>query len=152
MTKEEKLSIKEEQILFHTLGYDYQPRWNDTKGGYRNWFVTPENDNNCDYQTIKSLIAKGYMEKGGEQQWGGGCFFSVTDKGLVYVVDLWGKKKEQNKPSRSKRRYQAYSDWQECFSGSFKDFLDWLKITDDDRIFRPKEVECVEEFKKRWGI
>ena len=33
-----EITEKEEKIMFHTLGYDYQPRWNDDKGGYRNWF------------------------------------------------------------------------------------------------------------------
>ena len=151
MIDEEKLSIKEEQILFHTLGYDYQPRWNDAKGGYRNWFGIYPNEDDKDYIAIKSLVEKGYMQKDGVTDWNEEIY-SVTNKGNVYVVDLWYKKKKENKPSRSKRRYQAYLDWLECFSGSFKDFLNWLKITDDDRIFCPKEVKCVEEFKKRWGI
>lgn len=148
----ELLSEKEEQIMFHTLGYDYQPRWNDDKGGYRNWFVTTANKEDLDYQIIKSLVEKGYMIKSGNTEWGNEEVYSVTDIGKDYVVDLWYKKKKENKPSRSKRRYQAYLDWCECYSGTFKDFLDWLKITDDDRLFYPKEVEIVEEYKRRWNI
>ena len=145
------MTEKEERIMFHTLGYDYQPRWNDDKGGYRNWFgIYPREDDN-DYIIIKSLVEKGYMQKDGTTDWNEEVY-SVTDIGKDYVVDLWLKKKKQNKPSRSKRRYQAYLDWCECNDGSFKDFLDWLKITEKDELYYPKEVEVIKEYKKRWHI
>lgn len=146
MTKEE-LTTVEEKILFHTLGYDYEPRWNDNNGGYRNFFATTDSN---DIKIIESLIDKGYMQRNkdvfNEQ------VFSVKDKGIVYVIDLWGKKKKQNKPTRSKRRYQAYLDWTDCYSGNFKDFLDWLKITERDELFYPKEVAIIRDFKRRWSI
>ena len=50
----------EEKILFHTLGYDYEPRWNDDRGGYRNYFCTTGNSEDNDYITIQSLLEKGY--------------------------------------------------------------------------------------------
>lgn len=91
----------EEEIMFHTLGYDYNPRWNDNNGGYRNWFGT--HSNTTAYLIIQNLISKGYMQKDGESPWGKEEVFSVTNKGKDYVVDLWLKKKKANKPSRSKR-------------------------------------------------
>ena len=78
--------------------------------------------------------------------------YSVTDIGKSYVVDLWLKKKKENKPSRSKRRYRAYLYWNECNNSSFKDFLDWLKITEKDELYYPKDCEIVREYKKRWNI
>ncbi len=145
----ELLSEKEEQILFHTLGYEYKPIWNAERREDRNWIAL--NPVGEDYNLIQTLITKGYMQKSGKG-FGQEEVFRATDKALVYVVDLWGKKKKQNKPTRSKRRYQAYLHWCDCYDGTFKDFLDWLKITDDDRLFYPKEVEIVEEYKRRWNI
>lgn len=145
------MTEKEERIMFHTLGYDYQPRWNDNKGGYRNWFgIYPREDDN-DYIIIKSLVEKGYMQKDGTTDWNEEVY-SVTDIGKDYVVDLWLKKKKQNKPSRSKRRYQAYLDWREYNDGSFKDFLDWLKITEKDELYYLEKCEVIREYKKRWQI
>ena len=146
-----EITEKEERIMFHTLGYDYQPRWNDDKGGYRNWFGIYPREDNKDYITIKSLVEKGYMQKDGVIAWGEEVY-SVTNKGNTYVVDLWLKKKKQNKPSRSKRRYQAYLDWCECNDGSFKDFLNWLKITEKDELYYSEEVEFIKDYKKRWQI
>ena len=123
-----KITEKEEKVMFHALGYDYQPRWNDDKGGYRNWFGIYPNKDNGDYIAIKSLVEKGYMQKDGTTAWNEEVY-SVTNKGNAYVVDLWFKKKKEAKPSRSKRRYQAYLDWCDWNDGSFKDFLDLLKIT-----------------------
>ena len=145
------MTDKEERIMFHTLGYDYQPRWNDDKGGYRNWFGIYPREDDKDYIIIKSLVEKGYMQKDGTTG-GNEEVYSVTNKGKAYVVDLWFKKKKQNKPSRSKRRYQAYLAWCDCYDGSFKDFLDWLKITEKDELYYPKECEYIREYKKRWQI
>ena len=148
------MTKQEEQILFHTLGYDYQPRWNDTRGGYRNYFCTAGNSDDNDYIAIQSLVKDGYMEFAGNDSFGSDYkYFSVTQKGIDYVVDLWQKKKKENKPSRSKRRYQAYRDWTECYaSGTFKDFLHWLSPTEEERILYPEEIREVEEFKRRWNI
>jgi hypothetical protein len=145
------LTEKEEKVMFHTLGYEYQPRWNDDKGGYRNWFGIYPNEDNGDYIAIKSLVEKGYMRKDGTTAWNEEVY-SVTDKGSVYVVDLWCKKKKKDKPSRSKRRYRAYLAWCDWNNGSFKDFLDWLKITEKDELYYPDECEFVREYKKRWQI
>ena len=148
-----EITEKEEKIMFHTLGYDYQPRWNDDKGSYRNWFATTANEEDLDYQTIKSLVEKGYMIKSGNTEWGNEWVYSVTDIGKDYVVDLWLKKKKENKPSRSKRRYQAYLDWCDWnVDVTFKDFLDWLKITEKDELYYPEECEVIREYKKRWQI
>ena len=148
-----EITEKEERIMFHTLGYDYQPRWNDDKGSYRNWFATTANEEDLDYQTIKSLVEKGYMIKSGNTEWGNEWVYSVTDIGKDYVVDLWLKKKKENKPSRSKRRYQAYLDWCDWnVDVTFKDFLDWLKITEKDELYYPEECEVIREYKKRWQI
>ena len=148
-----EITEKEEMIMFHTLGYDYQPRWNDDKGSYRNWFATTANEEDLDYQTIKSLVEKGYMIKSGNTEWGNEWVYSVTDIGKDYVVDLWLKKKKENKPSRSKRRYQAYLDWCDWnVDVTFKDFLDWLKITEKDELYYPEECEVIREYKKRWQI
>ena len=145
------ITQKEEKIMFHTLGYDYQPRWNDDKGGYRNWFGTYPNT--VDYPVIQSLIEKGYMQKDGITQWGNEEVFSVTDKGISYVTDLWKQKKKDNKPSRSKRRYEAYFDWLECIAdGNFKDYLMWLKIDKEEELYFPEKYAPVREFKKRWDI
>ena len=147
------MTEKEEKILFHTLGYDYYPRWNDNRGGYRNYFCTTANCDDNDYITIQSLVKDGYMEFVSCDYFGSNYkYFRVTQMGIDYVVDLWKKKKKENKPTRSKRRYQAYLDWEECYVGTFREFLGWLKITEDMRLFCPKEVEIVEEFKRRWNI
>lgn len=146
------LTENEEKILFHTLGYEYRPRWNDDKGGYRNWFGVYPSEDNGDYIAIKSLVEKGYMQKDGTTDWKEEVY-SVTDIGKDYVVNLWLKKKKENKPSRSKRRYQAYWDWSDCYAnGTFKDFLHWLSPKEKDKILYPEEVKIVEEFKKRWNI
>ena len=147
----EEITEKEEKIMFHTLGYDYKPRWNDDKGGYRTCFGIYPNENDADYIAIKSLIEKGYMQKDGLTDWKEEVY-SVTNKGSTYVVDLWFKKKKENKPSRSKRRYQAYLSWSDWNDGSFKDFLDWLKITERDELYYPKECEAIREYKKKWQI
>lgn len=147
-----EITEKEEKIMFHTLGYDYQPRWNDDKGGYRNWFATTANEEDSDYRTIKSLVEKGYMIKSGNTEWGNEEVYSVTDIGKDYVVDLWLKKKKENKPSRSKRRYQAYLAWTDWNDGTFKEFLDWLKITEKKELFCEDECEVIREYKKRWQI
>lgn len=149
--KDEEITEKEEKIMFHTLGYDYKPMWNDDKGGYRNWFGIYPNENDADYIAIKSLVEKGYMQKDGLTDWKEEVY-SVTNKGNAYVVDLWFKKKKENKPSRSKRRYQAYLSWSDWNDGSFKDFLDWLKITEKDELYYPKECEVIREYKKKWQI
>lgn len=146
-----EITEKEERIMCHTLGYDYQPRWNDDKGGYRNWFGIYPREDDEDYFTIKSLVEKGYMRKDGATAWGEEVY-SVTNKGNTYVVDLWLKKKKEARPSRSKRRYQAYLDWCDWNDGSFKDFLDWLKITKKKELFCEKECEVIKDYKKRWQI
>lgn len=139
--------------MFHTLGYDYQPRWNDDKGGYRNYFCTAGKCDDNDYIIIQSLVEKGYMEFAGNDCFGGNYkYFSVTQKGIVYVVSLWQKKKKENKPSRSKRRYQAYLHWCDWNDGTFKEFLDWLKITEKKELFCEDECKVIREYKKRWQI
>ena len=146
------LTKNEEQILFHTLGYSYEPIWNDDRGGYRNYFCTTGNSEDNDYILIQTLVEKGYMEFACNDSFGSNYkYFSVTQKGIDYVVDLWKKKKKENKPTRSKRRYQAYRDWCDWNDGSFREFLSWLKITEDKRLFCT-EVKYIEEFKKRWNI
>ena len=146
-----EITEKEERIMFHTLGYAYQPNWNDARGGDRNFFGIYPSEDNEDYITIKSLVEKRYMQKDGTTDWKEEVY-SVTDIGKDYVFDLWLKKKKEAKPSRSKRRYQAYLDWCECNDGSFKDFLDWLKITEKDELYFPEEVEFIKDYKKRWQI
>lgn len=147
----DELTEKEEKIMFHTLGYEYQPRWNDDKGGYRNWFGIYPSEDNGDYKAIKSLVEKGYMQKDGTVDWKEEVY-SVTDKGSAYVIDLWNRKKKEAKPSRSKRRYQAYLDWCDWNDGSFMDFLRWLKITEKDELYYPEECESIREYKKRWQL
>lgn len=133
--------------MFHSLGYDFNPCWNDNRGGYRNHFAISAGDKD---PTIQSLVKKGFMYfiKGSFEM----EFYEVTEKGIELVKKLWEDKKKKNKPSRSKRRYDAYLDWRECYLGTFKDFLNWLKITPEDRELYPKECEMVEDFKKRWEI
>lgn len=143
------LTQNEEKIMFHTLGYNWKPRWNESRNENRNWFGT--SSDSPDYLVIESLVGKGYMQKSGSTPWGEEIF-AVTDIGISYVKDLWLKKKKENKPSRSKRRYQAYLYWSEGFSGNFKDFLDWLCITEKMRMYSPDEVEIIEDFKRRWNI
>ena len=146
------MTEKEEQILFHTLGYEYKPNWNDKRRENRNWYGITPSETDDDYKTVLSLVEKGWMQKDGDVSWGEEVF-SVTQKGIDYVVDLWQKKKKDNKPSRSKRRYQAYWDWSDCYaSGTFKDFLHWLSPTEEERILYPEEVRIVEDFKRRWNI
>lgn len=145
------MTEKEEEILFHTLGYNYNPRWNEKRKESRNWYGITPSETDDSYKSIISLVEKGWMQKNGNTPWGEEVF-SVTEKGNIFVVTEWEKKKKENKPTRSKRRYQAYLDWIECYSGTFREFLGWLKITEDKRLFLPKEVEIIEEFKRRWNI
>ena len=145
------LTKNEEQILFHTLGYSYEPYWNEKRREDRNFYgITPcESD---EYKSLLSLVERGWMVKCNSTPWGEDVF-SVTEKGNIFVVTEWEKKKKENKPSRSKRRYRAYFDWTECYaSGTFKDFLLWLSPKEKDRILYPEEVKIVEEFKRRWNI
>ena len=146
-----EITEKEEKVMFHTLGYDYQPRWNDDRCSYRNWFGIYPNEDNGDYITIKSLVEKGYMKKHHITPWNEEVY-SVTDKGIYYVTKLWLKKKKENKPSRSKRRYQAYLHWCDWNDGTFKEFLDWLKITEKKELFCEDECKVIREYKKRWQI
>lgn len=154
MAKEE-LNEKELKLMFHTLGYDFTPRWNDEKGGFRNHFCTHENTS--DYPIIKGLINKGYMVDNGCEPGfiGGGNFYSCTDKAKSVVVDLWLKKKKENRPSRSKRRYQAYLTWCDTFDGTFKDFIDWLTPSKEMKeypyLFK-EELAIIKDFKRRWSI
>ena len=146
-----EITEKEERVMFHTLGYAYQPWWNDDEGGYRNWFGIYPNEDNGDYIAIKSLVEKGFMRKDGTTDWKEEVY-SVTDIGKNYVVDLWLKKKKENKPNIGKRRYQAYLSWKDWNDGSFMDFLRWLKITDKKELYCPEECEIIREYKKRWQI
>ena len=144
-----ELTQAEEKIMFHTLGYSFQPGWNETRTENRNWFgINPDTE---DHLIIQKLVEKGYMRKSGNTPWGEEIF-SVTDIGISYVTDLWLRKKKENKPNRSKRRYQAFLAWTEGFSGNFKDFLDWLCVTEEMRLYSPKEVDVIEDFKRRWNI
>lgn len=96
------LTNKEEQILFHTLGYDYNPRWNDDRRGCRNYFCTSGKSDNNDYIIIQKLVKDGYMEFVGNDYFGGSLkYFRVTQKGIDYVVDIWLKKKKENKKKLS---------------------------------------------------
>ena len=80
------LTETEEQLLFHTLGYDYEPRWNDKRREERNWFGTNPS-NSPDYLCIKSLIQKGYMIQGKNTPWGDETYFA-TPVAEEYVVNL----------------------------------------------------------------
>lgn len=145
------MTEQEEKIMFHTLGYDYKPRWNDDRGGYRNWFGIYPNESDNTYKTIKCLVERGYMQKDGTTGWNEEVY-SVTNIGIDYVTDLWLKKKKESKPSRSKRRYQAYLDWCDWNDGNFKNFLDWLKITEYKELYCEDECKVIREYKKRWQI
>lgn len=148
-----ELNEKELKLMFHTLGYDFTPRWNDERGGFRNHFYTHENTS--DYLIIKGLIDKGYMIDNGVSGFGGdGRYYSCTNKANSVVVDLWLKKKKENKPSRGKRRYQAYFDWCDTFDGTFKDFLDWLSPREMKKYpsLYEKELKILKDFKRRWDI
>jgi hypothetical protein len=147
----DEITEKEEKIMFHTLGYDYQPRWNGTRHESRNWFGIYPSEDNEDYAVIKNLVEKGYMQKGNVTPWKEEVYF-VTDKGSTYVIDLWSRKKKEAKPSRSKRRYQAYLEWCDWNDGSFMDFLRWLKITEKKELYCPEECEIIREYKRRWQI
>lgn len=141
------------QLMFHTLGYSFTPRWNDTIGGYRNDFYTHENT--TDYPIIQELISKGYMVCNGGTDWSGdGKYYSCTDKAKKLVVSIWSKKKKENKPSRSKRRYQAYLYMSDCFD-SFGEFLKWLTPSGDRKKYPSLYEEYYKDlarFKKEWDI
>ena len=139
------ISQAEEEIMFHALGYNYTPDWNDDKGGYRNWFGIYPSENDKNYIAIKSLVEKGYMQKNEVTDWKEEVY-STTVKGTSYVIDLWNKKKKEAKPSRSKRRYQAYRAWRDWNEGSFKDFLVWLKITKKKELFCEEECKAIMDF------
>ena len=47
-------------------------------------------------QVYDALVEKGYMQKDGTTDWNEEVY-SVTNKGNAYVVDLWYKKKKENK-------------------------------------------------------
>lgn len=137
-----EISKEEELIMFHTLGYNCKPIWNDNAGGYRNWFGIYPSQENPDYRAILSLVKKGYMKQESNTAWKEEVY-SVTDKGKEYVVNLWQQRKMENKPKKSKRRYQAYLSWSQYNLGTFMEFLYWLKSEDDEQ---------VEFYKKRWEI
>ena len=144
MTKD--LSEKELDYMFHSLGYDFNPEWYDNRGGYRNHFAISSGD-----PIISGLVKKGFMyfiNRQFEME-----FYGVTEKGIELVKKLWEEKKAKNKPSKSKRRYQAYiEEWHECYDGTFREFLGWLTITPGLRLHCPEECEIIEDFKKRWDI
>ena len=146
-----QLTEEETEIMFHALGYSSSPRWYDNKGGYRNYFCTAEN---CfQYDVIQNLVRDGLMEYcPASSSFDNYEYYVVTREGIDYVVNLWNERKKKGKPSRSKRRYQAYRDWCDWNCGSFKDFLDWLTVTEEMKLHLPEEVECIKEFKKRWCI
>ena len=131
MTKEEKYETNEIELklMFHTLGYDFTPRWNDEKGGFRNYFYTHENTS--DYLIIKGLIDKGYMIDNGVPGFGGdGRCYSCTNKANSVVVDLWLKKKKENKPSSIQRRTDYYKGFQkemEYMTKEEKDYVNFLE-------------------------
>lgn len=140
-----ELTELEEDYLFHTLGYDYNPSWNTKRRENRNFFGTSSND-----KTINSLVENGYMKVCGNhfQE----TIYCATDKGIEYVERRFKEKVESaKKPTRSQRRYQAYLSISEYFD-DFGHFLRWLKVTDEDRILAPKDVEFVEDIKRRWNI
>jgi len=147
-----KVTEAEEQLIFHALGYGYEPTWNEKRREDRNWIGITPSDKDPDYLNIKNLVQKGYMEQGNNTPWGEEVYFA-TPVAEEYVVSLWEQKKKKNKPSRSKRRYQAYLEICDYYDfRGFKGFLDWLKITKEDEIMYPKECERIREFKQRWGI
>lgn len=51
-----EITEKEERIMFHTLGYEYQPRWNDDKGGYRNKWKLKDNKQKYDLPKKRQKI------------------------------------------------------------------------------------------------
>ena len=126
-----KLSEKEEKILFHTLGYDYNPDWDTRNGGYRNYFASSGKADDGDYQTCRSLCRKKMMRSNGRQY--EHEYFSVTEEGEEYVKNLFEAKKKAawKRTTRSRRRYQCYCRMSECFA-SFRDFLLWLSSPDAD--------------------
>ena len=143
------MTKNQEQILFHSLGYEYTPQWNTKAGGYRNYYATGKECS--DYNEIQQLVKEGYMEYNGSMNTSE--YFTVTKKGVDFVESEFYRKRDNVKPpTRSQRRYQAYWDWAECYGGTFREFLGWLKITEDMRLFLPHEVKIIEEFKHKWKI
>lgn len=152
------MTKQDEHILFHTLGYNYNPQWYETRGDYRNFFGIYPSDEDSDYIRIKELVKDGFMEKGKNTPWGEEVYY-VTDLGKEFVKNLWTKKKQENRPKKiGKRRYQAFLNHCDYFNGDFKEFLEWLQIPkkkNDGKYHDCSEIEEIieiENFKKRYEI
>ena len=87
------LTKNEEQILFHTLGYSYEPYWNEKRREDRNFYgITPcESD---EYKSLLSLVERGWMVKCNSTPWGGGRIFCYR-KGKYFCSYEVGKEKER---------------------------------------------------------
>lgn len=148
----EQLSEAEERLLFHALGYSYEPRWNEGRREERNWIGIPPSEDDPYYLTVKALVQKGYMTQGQNTPWGEEVYFA-TPVAEDYVVNLWEKKKKKNKPSRSKRRYDAYSEWCDYYwQAPFRVYLEWLQLKEDNLDWPEGEYERVKYFKSKWEI
>lgn len=122
--KEMDLSKEEQHILLHSLGLSHL-RWYEKDKlldePYRNRFYTSKKTK--DYTFIESLISKGLMfntQKGWDGS--GSTYFVVTDEGINIAKSIATKQVRENKPSRSKMRYELYlhADCDETFG-------EWLK-------------------------
>lgn len=134
----EELTEQELRILFHALGYSFEPRWFEgQKEPYRNAYVISAKVHD---DTIFGLTEKGYLYPLREL-----CemrSFAVTEKGIELVKKLFEEKKQKIKPKKkSTRRYEAYCWNREAF-GDFRKFLFALK----------EDSEEVRNFKKKWDI
>lgn len=132
LTKEEK------HVLLHSLGWS-DLRWYDKnkleETPYRNYFYTGEDT--TDYPIICSLIEKKLMFCSGAS-WDNGAskYYHVTEQGIDLAYSIARNLLENSKPTRSKRRYQAY-----LHSESDESFIEWLRNSywDDYR----KRYDCV---------
>lgn len=119
---DDEMELTEEhlQIMRHAIGLDGL-RWYDKEKiegePYRNYFATTNKTKN--YPIILDLIELGFMRKMGER-WDMD-YFCVTHKGVLLAKESALRIAMEDKPTRSKARYQAYRH-----SESEDSFIEWL--------------------------
>ena len=141
------MTTEEEQILFHTLGYEYNPCWRTSRREIRNDYYGAKDD-----PQIQKLVADGYMEYMSDGWVADHAYYRLTDKGISFVEEEYNKKKAlAKKPTRSQRRYLAYLDISDAgyFDNDFPGFLKWIsgKATGEET-----DYEIWKELKDRWRI
>lgn len=141
----EQLSSEEEGYLFHALGYEQWPNWRSKRKEDRNNFYGGKDD-----PIIRNLVEAGYMtpfQKGWVEE---NEYYGVTDKGIKYVEEQFDlRKKQARKPTRDKRRYQAFLQNSDYFGNNFGFFL---KSLYGPYYYDDEDIKIIKSIKERWNI